>query len=72
MTQKIHKKETKIAHIVGVFKGGSELNESEVTTKFQVIGELTNKQLKRLLKIGDINIKRSGAGMRVVIKWYLN
>ena len=67
----IEKKEQKIAKIIGVFRGNSSFDEGQITTSFSVDKALNHKELKKVLKLGKTSIKRSGAGMRVIIIWYL-
>ena len=70
-TELIEKKEEKIAKIIGIYKGNSSFDGGEVTTSFSVDKALNHKELKKLLKLGKTSVKRSGAGMRVIIIWYL-
>lgn len=67
MQKEIEKHQEKIAKIVGVFKGGSSVQDDKITTGFTHSFELNHKQLKKLLKLGKVNMKRSGTGIRITI-----
>jgi hypothetical protein len=67
MQKEIDKYQEKIAKIVGVFKGGSSVEDDKITTGFTHNSNLKDKQLRKLMKIGKVNVKRSGAGIRITI-----
>ncbi len=67
MQKEIDEYQEKIAKIVGVFKGGSNVEDGKITTGFTHNFILKDKQIRKLMKLGKVNMKRSGTGIRIVI-----
>lgn len=65
------KVEDKMLQILETLRGGSTDEGDYVATKVLINDTLNEKQLKKILKLGDeIELKRSGAGMTLTMKTY--
>ncbi|CVK17246.1 hypothetical protein Ga0061079_1314 [Apibacter mensalis] len=67
-TKKINKLEEKVAEILGIYKGGAYEEDGCIFLKTHVVKELDHKQLKKLMELGRITLKRSGNGTTIIIK----
>jgi hypothetical protein len=72
-TEQIYLKEKQISKILGIFIGGSNYDEKSelVTSRTHFESELSHNQLTELMAEGEVSIKRSGAGLRITIQYYL-